>query len=73
MIITKTIDALKAQHARLEELLRGFDDGIWWNSDALARLDAGRMGAQVGRVKDALDEIERLAAKIGKPRTELPS
>lgn len=73
MIIVETIDALTAQHRRLQEILRGFDDGIWWNSDALARLDVGRMSAQVGRIEVALDEIERLATEIGRPRTDLPS
>lgn len=73
MIISETIDALTEQHKRLQALLRRFDDGIWWNSDALARLDADRMRAQVGRVEKALDEIERLATEIERPRTELPS
>lgn len=73
MIIGETIEALTAQYERLQEILRGFDDGIWWNSDALARLDVGRMGAQVGRIEKALDEVERLAAEIEKPRTELPA
>lgn len=73
MIIGETIDALTAQHRRLQEILRGFDDGIWWNSDALARLDVGRMSAQVGRIEVALDEIERLATEIERPRTDLPS
>lgn len=73
MIITETIEALTVQSGRLQDLLRNFDDGIWWNSDALARLDAGRMRAQVGRVEDALDEIERLATEIGRLRTELHS
>ncbi|MBO1021935.1 hypothetical protein IPV08_18435 [Methylobacterium sp. SD274] len=72
MIIGETIDALTVQHRRLQELLRGFDDGIWWNSDALARLDVGRMSAQVERLGEALDEIERLATEIGRPRTDLP-
>lgn len=73
MIIGETIDALTVQHRRLQELLRGFDDGIWWNYDALARLDVGRMSAQVERVGEALDEIERLATEIGRPRTDLPA
>lgn len=73
MIIGETIEALKAQHERLQEILRGFDDGIWWNKDALARLDVGRMSTQVERVEVALDEIERLAIEIGRPRTELPA
>lgn len=73
MINGQTIDALTAQHRRLQEILRGFDDGIWWNSDALARLDVGRMSAQVRRVEEALDEIERLAIKIRRPRTDLPA
>ncbi|KST61230.1 hypothetical protein AO398_00660 [Methylobacterium sp. GXS13] len=72
MIIGETIDALTAQHRRLQEILRGFDDGIWWNSDALAQLDVGRMSAQVDRIGVALDEIERLATEIGRPRTDLP-
>lgn len=73
MIIGETIDALTAQQRRLQEILREFDDGIWWNSDALARLDVGRVSAQVGRIEVALDEIERLATEIGRPRTDLPS
>jgi hypothetical protein len=73
VVIGEPIDALTAQHRRLQEILRGFDDGIWWNSDALARLDVGRMSTQVGRIEVALDEIERLATEIGRPRTDLPS
>lgn len=73
MIVSETIAGLNEQHGRLRGLIRVFDDGIWWNSDALARLDAARIQAQVVRIGQALDEIERLATEMGRPRTELPT
>jgi hypothetical protein len=64
------IDALALQNQRFNDLIRQIDGGIWWSSDAAAKLDAAAIFAQVDHIRIALDEITRLAKQIAvQPRS----
>ncbi|SEP09720.1 hypothetical protein SAMN02799625_04662 [Methylobacterium sp. UNC300MFChir4.1] len=64
------IDALALQNQRFNDLIRLVDDGIWWSSDAAAKLDAAAIFAQVDHIRIALDEITRLANQMAiQPRS----
>lgn len=58
------IDALVLESQRLTDLLRSFDGGIWWSSDARDQIDVEAISAQAAHIRIALDEIARLAKKI---------
>jgi hypothetical protein len=58
------IDALALENRRFNEIMRSFDGGIWWSSDATAQIDVDAICAQAAHIKIALDEITRLAKNI---------
>ncbi|GJE59125.1 hypothetical protein [Methylobacterium trifolii] len=58
------LDALCTQHTRFANMIRDMDGGIWWASDAPARVDAAAIKAQAACIGQALDEVERLVKRI---------
>ncbi|MCJ2006131.1 hypothetical protein [Methylobacterium sp. J-092] len=60
MISQTAIEAMGVQNDRLTTMIRNIDGGIWWQTDANAKVEAGKILAQTARIGDALDAIERL-------------
>lgn len=58
------IKSLALQNRPLADMLRGIDSGLWWSTDAEARLDADRISAQAEIIRVAIDETERLVERI---------
>ena len=48
------IKAMALQSQRLADMLRGIDSGLWWSTDAEARLDADRISAQAEIIRVAI-------------------
>lgn len=66
MIKKNAIDALLLENQRFTDLMRSFDGGIWWTSDASSQVDVEAIFAQAAHIRIALDEIARLAKKVAK-------
>ncbi len=64
MICQTAIEEMGVQNARLTTMIRNIDGGIWWGSDAEAKVEAGKILAETTRIGDALDTIERLVKGI---------
>lgn len=62
----KVIADLTIENKRFTEIIRHFDGGIWWPSNATAQIDVDAIHAQTQHIRIALDEIARLATKITK-------
>lgn len=58
------IDALALQNQRFNDMLRDIDGGLWWASDAPAKLNADKIFAQADCIRIALDEVGRLVKKV---------